>query len=55
MHKMKSAIPTMELVGIRLCSKEGVLTEMKFREGAMWSSVYGVDFGSKHPTARRFD
>ena len=53
--EMKSAIRTLEFVGIRYCSEAGVLTEMRFREGVMWSSVYGVDFGSDHPTARRFD
>lgn len=52
---MKSEIQTFEFVGIRYCSEAGVLTEMKFREGVMWSSVYGVDFGNDHPKARRLD
>ena len=34
-----------EFVGIRLCSEQGTLIECRFREGAMWSKVYGLDFG----------
>ncbi len=55
MKCFKSTSLAIELIGIRYCSEAGVLTEMRFREGAMWSSIYGVDFGSDHPTARRFD
>lgn len=44
---IKSTSPIIEFVGIRLCSEIGVLTEMKFREGAHWSKIFGIDFGNK--------